>query len=69
MGDAAEVEIDKNKRNIQDIQMSGSTVIVFDLAGQDFQNLESVNRIYADRDGIALKIFVYIRSKLGKKAM
>lgn len=42
---------------VQDIRSSGTTVIVFDLAGQDFQNLESANRIYANSDGIALKIF------------
>ena len=42
---------------VQDIQSSGTTVIVFDLSGQDFQNLKSVNRIYAGNDGIALHIF------------
>lgn len=56
------------KEIIQDIQMSGSTVIVFDLAGQDFQNLESVNRIYANRDGIALKIFDLHKVKTGEES-
>lgn len=45
------------KEIVQDVQQEGRTVIAFDLAGQDFQNLEPVNRIYANTDGIALKMF------------
>lgn len=45
------------KEIIEDIQGSEGTVIAFDLTGQDFQNLESVNRIYAGSDGIALQMF------------
>lgn len=42
---------------ITDIQSSEGTVIVFDLTGQDFQNLDSVNRINAGNVGIDLQIF------------
>lgn len=42
---------------MQEIKASGSTVVAFDLSGQDFLNLTSVNRIYANRDGVDLKIF------------
>lgn len=42
---------------VQDIQSSGTSVIAFDISGQDFQNLKQVNRIYAGNDGIALRIF------------
>lgn len=42
---------------VRDIHSSGDTVIIFDLAGQDFRNIVDANRINANIEGVNLKMF------------